>query len=305
MTTANTNQEQPVYALEIITSAEAVPVLGELLETLDIPPTAITSYTDVDTATGTTYILTDTAAERDAVRGQLDSALPLWLEVLGEAPREIKHTQIRREDWSESWKKYFHTFRVSERLVIKPSWEEYTPEPGDILLEIDPGMCFGTGSHGTTRGCLEYLDQLSQQLPSGATMIDAGCGSGILSIAARKVGFGRIFAFDYDPQAVAVSQENLALAGITDCELAEGDVHTIVPPFQADVAAVNILAHILIEAKENILRLVRPGGVLILSGILDSQYPDVVAAFTAAGCQEVSNHHLNNWATGYFTTPQQ
>lgn len=298
------DNDTPVYAVEITSAPADIVILAELLETLDLPPTAVSSYENVETKCGTTFILCDTPAEQASARAQVDTMLPLWQEYLNEPLREIRNTEIKREDWSESWKKYFHTFRASQRLVIKPSWEEFQAEPQDILLEIDPGMCFGTGSHGTTKGCLVYLDEIAlEQNAAALSVIDAGCGSGILSIAARKLGYDNIYAFDYDPQAVKVSKENFELAGIKDIPVEEGDVHDIVPPFQADVVLANILAHILVEAREHLLTLVRPGGTLILSGILEDQYPGVKEAFAALGCREIDNRTFTPWISGKFIVP--
>ncbi len=296
-------EETPIYAVEMQSSREDIAILSELLSTLDLPPTAVSSYEDLEKDCGTTFILCDTPAEQHAARRQLESMLPLWEPLLSAPLGGITERPIKREDWSESWKKYFHPFRASTRLVIKPTWEDYQAEPGDVLLEIDPGMCFGTGSHGTTKGCLQYIDDIAAEFNAPLTMIDAGCGSSILSMAARKLGYGRIFAFDYDPQAMIVSRENLDFAHIDDVELAQGDVHDIVPPFQADVVIVNILAHILLEAKENILSMVKPGGILILSGILNQQYPATAQAFIDLGCTEVDHKVLTDWTSGRFIVP--
>lgn len=296
--------DTPIYAVELRSSREDIAALDELLSALDLPPTALSSYEDLENDCGTTFILCDTPAEQHAARAQLEALLPLWSEVLAAPAGPITEREIRREDWSESWKKYFHPFRASKRLVIKPTWEEFTPEADDILLEIDPGMCFGTGSHGTTMGCLQFLDEIAEEMTQPLTLIDAGCGSGILSLAARKLGgYGSIYAFDYDPQAIMVSKENLV--GIDDIEIEEGDVHSVVPPFKADVVAANILAHILLEAKEHLLTMVKPGGLLLLSGILNEQYPAVAEAFTALGCKEIKRVALKEWTTGKFVTPAE
>ncbi len=298
--------DTPIYAVEIETDNRDVAVLGELLSAMDLPPQALSSYENLETGRGITYVLCDTSAEETAARAQVEALLEQWGSLLAGPVHEIRDKTIKREDWSESWKKYFHPFRASRRLVIKPSWEDFTAEPDDILLEIDPGMCFGTGSHGTTRGCLEFLDDLADEKNPDRprSLIDAGCGSGILSMAADKLGYGPIFAFDYDPQAILVTHENFDRAGLKTVQVSEGDVHDLVPPFQADLVLANILAPILLEAKENLLQMVRPGGLVVLSGILTSQYPHIKQAFEALGAVELENRTLADWTSGLFRRPE-
>ncbi len=296
--------DTPIHAVEIQTPNQDVAVLGELLATLDLPPQALSSYEDWETGKGTTFVLCDTPAEQAAARSQVEALLAQWGSLLSAPPLAIRGREIQREDWAESWKKYFHPFRASRRLVIKPSWEECQTGPGDLLLEIDPGMCFGTGSHGTTRGCLEFLDELADDaLPQRPrTLIDAGCGSGILTLAALKLGYGPVFAFDYDPQAILVARENFQRAGVTEAQvtLRQGDVHELSVPFAGDLVLANILAPILLEARENLVSMVRPGGLLVLSGILSSQYPHLREAFLALGLEERENRTLAEWTSGLF-----
>ncbi len=290
----------PIFAVEIAVDDFTVPVLLELLSALDFPPTAISSYEDVDAHAGTVYILGDTPEEQAAAMRQLESALPHWASELPSPVKSVRAATIKREDWSESWKRYFHPFRASRRVVIRPSWEECQAEPGDELLAIDPGMCFGTGSHGTTMACIQYLDEIAADSGEGLSFIDAGCGSGILSMAARKLGYGRVFAFDYDPQCIAVSRENLARCGVSGVELAQGDVHDIEVPFQADVVVANILGHILLEADRHLLTMIRPGGSLVLSGILNEQFPAIASHFARLGMVELERRSIKEWTSGRF-----
>ena len=291
--------DQPIHAVLIETNAEDVSALDELMGTLDLPPQAVSSYEDLESATGKTFILCDTPEEAAAAMAHVTPILRSWEQLLSEPIRAISQTTIKREDWSESWKKYFHPFQASNRLVIKPSWENYEARAGEIVLEIDPGMCFGTGSHGTTMGCLQYLDELAEAPDRPRSLIDAGCGTAILSMAAHRLGYGPIFAFDYDPAAIHVSDENLARAGIRDkVQLAEGDVHAIQPPFQADLVVANILAPILLTAAENLAAMVRPGGRLVLSGILTSQYDEVLERFERLGFTDLERRTIKEWTSG-------
>ena len=123
--------------------------------------------------------------------------------------------EIPAEDWSESWKRHFPVIRVSERLVVAPPWSELEETPGLCVVRIEPGLSFGTGQHGTTKACLFFLDRLQHRLPE-AVVLDLGCGSGILAIAAAKLGFPRVLALDHDPEAVRVARENTAANGVAD-----------------------------------------------------------------------------------------
>ena len=150
--------------------------------------------------------------------------------------------EVKNEDWEQSWKKYYHTFKVGERLVIKPSWEDYLVQDGEVVIEIDPGMAFGTGIHASTRFCLRFVDQY---VKGGEYIVDAGCGSGILSIGAAKLGASSIFAMDIDDVAVKVARENILLNGLQDIiEVQEGDIVEVLHSKKADMILANITAEV-------------------------------------------------------------
>ena len=285
-----------IHVVVISSPAEDVPVLEEALSALELTPS---SFSDVETKRAQTFLLADDEAAAETLAAQVTPYLSEWTEMLTEQP-QVEVKTMRQEDWANSWKKNFHTFRASERLVVKPSWEEYTSKPGDIVVPIDPGMCFGTGYHGTTKACLQFLDKLQRENGSGLSLIDAGTGSGILSIAAALLGYGRIEAFDNDPDCIGQSQENLATAGVTSVTVSCAALGEYIPTQVADVAVANILASILAEHVEDVKALARPGGWLILSGILTEQYDGILQKFTAAGCQELSRVTIQEWTSGLF-----
>ena len=172
------------------------------------------------------------------------------------------------------------------------------------MVTIEPGMSFGTGLHGTTQACLRFLERLADEAPAGApprSLADLGCGSGILSIAARKLGYAPVRGVDYDAAAVRVSAENAALNGVPDVSFALCDV-TADPIPGAEVVVANILAPILLAAAPRIARAVAPGpgAALVLSGILGEQYPRVRAAYEAFGFREVRSLALGEWTSGLF-----
>ncbi len=191
-------------------------------------------------------------------------------------------TELRQEDWATSWKVNFKPTRIGKRLVMKPSWEEYAPRDGDIVLELDPGMAFGTGTHGTTRLCLEALEKLVHEegaLGHGATeVLDVGCGSGVLAIAAALFGAGTVTAVDIDPVAVAVTEENAAANGVADRVLASVTPLAELHGSYAIVLA-NILAEDLVRMGGELAQRVTPSGYLVLSGILTEREQFVIDGF--------------------------
>ncbi len=181
--------------------------------------------------------------------------------------------EVRDEDWEESWKKYYHTFKIGQRLVIKPSWEEYLAQEGDVLIDIDPGMAFGTGSHASTRFCLNFIDQY---VKGGENIIDAGCGSGILSIAAAKLGALQIFAMDFDDVAVRIARENVKLNGLEDIIQVEvGDIVKNLPGQEVDFILANITAEVVTLLIPEAVQRLHTGGYMFCSGIIESRWPGV------------------------------
>lgn len=290
---------ETIEVVAIDSPNQDVPVIEEALGALEIVPS---SFSNLETGMATTFIVTDNEAEAaelaDTVRVYFES----WTDMLSAVP-EVSTKTMRQEDWANSWKKHFHTFKASKRLVVKPSWEEYESKPGDIVIPIDPGMCFGTGYHGTTMACLQYLDTL-QETHGTMSFIDAGTGSGILSIGARLLGYSPVVAFDNDPQCIPTSLENLRLAGITDVPVTCAPLGQFKPEKPADVVAANILCVVLIEQVKDVIALVRPGGYLILSGILTEQYAELRNTFTAHGCVELNNVTIREWTSGLFLRPE-
>ncbi len=188
---------------------------------------------------------------------------------------------IRSEDWEDSWKKYYHTFKVGERLVIKPSWEEYEPLGHEVVVNIDPGMAFGTGIHASTRFCLRFIDQY---IKGGESIVDAGCGSGILSIAAAKLGAASIFAMDIDDLAVRIARDNVALnqlEGVIRVE--EGDIVEAIQGSIFDMVVANITAEVVAMLIPEAAKVLRTGGYLFGSGIVDSRWPGVKKQLEAHG----------------------
>lgn len=189
---------------------------------------------------------------------------------------------LKEEDWANSWKSNFKPTRIGERLVIKPSWEAFEAGEGDILLELDPGMAFGTGTHATTRLCLELLERLvykENALAINRDVLDVGCGSGVLGIAAALFGAAKVVSVDIDPIAIAVTAENAAINGVgTVVSASETQLAEL--PGQYAVVLANILAEELVKMGSLLTEKVAAGGFLVLSGILTEREEFVIAGFS-------------------------
>jgi len=194
---------------------------------------------------------------------------------------EVTTDNLAEADWADAWKKYFTPARITHDLTILPSWtEDYQASPAEKLIKLDPGMAFGTGTHPTTKMSLYALEQV---LRGGETLLDVGTGSGVLSIASRLLGAGKIYGYDIDDVAVCVAQENIDLnPGCEDIELSANNLLVGIEQ-EADVIVANILADILVLMTEDAYRLVKPEGYLIMSGIIADKADMVIASAEAAG----------------------
>lgn len=209
---------------------------------------------------------------------------------------------IDAEDWANNWKRHFKPVRIGSRLVIKPTWEEYAPRDGDIILQLDPGMAFGTGAHPTTKMCLEVLEQIFlregpyQGLAGApATVLDVGTGSGVLSIAAAKLEASRIIAIDIDPDAVTVAEENTALNGCGhSVTLSTTALDAVAGTF--DVVLANILAEELVRLAEELIAKMAPAGFLTLSGILTEKEDFVLGGFVPKGLTVIEIRREGEWS---------
>lgn len=199
---------------------------------------------------------------------------------------------VREEDWQNAWKKYYAPVKVGERLVICPSWEEYTPSGDEVVVRLDPGMAFGTGSHDSTRLCLRLLEQTPA---AGARVLDLGCGSGILAVAALLLGAESAVGVDIDEVAVRVAEENAALGGVADrCTFLRGSLGDRVTG-TFDVIFANIVADVILSFLPDVRRLLAPGGVFITSGIIDTREQDVLDALPAAGLAVETRLESGGW----------
>ena len=206
----------------------------------------------------------------------------------------ISHSFVADEDWAETWKAYIHTEKIGERIVVRPTWEEYTPSADEIVIELDPGAAFGTGAHATTAMCLRWLEHL---VSPGMRVYDVGCGSGILAVAAAKLGAGEVIAMDYDPVAVSVAEENIRQNNVHNVVACESDLLSACEgAAPAELITANIIADVIVRLFAQLDRPLAPGGTLLASGIIDDRIADVEHAAAQHGFTVLDMTCEKEWA---------
>ena len=206
---------------------------------------------------------------------------------------KIETVGVSEEDWANSWKAYYKPIKIGERLVIVPAWEKYTPAEGELIVRMDPGMAFGTGTHETTRLVIKLLETYTKE---GCRMLDVGTGSGILAICASKLGAGECRAYDIDPMAVRVANENIKDSGLTNITCEVSDLLRQVDKSRPyDLICANIVADIIIRMTPDVGELMHKDTVLLASGIIMERSQDVVDCFEAHGFEIVERAEENGW----------
>lgn len=274
--------------------------VNPLFEVFDGGGFILSSYRDIEEPfTRMRIFLEDPSLAGDA-RERLAAAM----EIVGvSAP--IETLELPDEDWKLAYRRHFKIEEIGRRLVTVPAWEK-VPAGDRVAVVLDPGMAFGTGRHETTRACLEYIDELSASLavrPGGASFLDMGCGSGILSIAASKLGFVPVKGFDVDQEAVDASMENAARNSV-NVEYVKFALGRAANGGKGcggryDLVVANILGPLLIRFADEIVDYV--GGKLVISGILTELYDEVLASYVSRGLKEVSRKTIGEWTTGLLT----
>ena len=285
-----TASTDPVSCVSATLPPEAAGALFEIIDSDGFTPTF---WHDVESGVCRVSLFPD---EPDGV-GRAQAALLAAAALLG-VTVEPAITSVAPADWAESWKRFFHVEKISDRVVVRPSWETYTAQPGERVITLDPGLSFGTGKHATTQACLRFLDRLAAE-DVRRSVLDMGCGSGILAIGAKLLGFGDVRGFDNDPDCMRVSAENAALNGVS-IPFALDDLAHAHPP--ADIVVANILAPVLIQFAPQVAASLAAGprARLVVSGILDEQYAAVRTAYEAQGLRQLDTLLIENWRSGLF-----
>jgi len=205
-------------------------------------------------------------------------------EIFPDVSAPVLATEIISDpDWGEQWKKYFKPIRVCKNIVVKPTWERYTPASRDIVVEIDPGMAFGTGQHASTRMCMEAVEDiiLKDRSVKEWKVLDVGCGTGILGITAAKMGAGDVICVDNDPKATEIAAQNAVINAVDDrLRIWNEDAAQISEPRNLIIA--NLTAKLLLKLHAQLVRLLLPDGYLIISGLIETDIPSIEEHFIIA-----------------------
>ena len=205
---------------------------------------------------------------------------------------KIELISLCEEDWADSWKQYYKPIKIGERLVVVPMWEKYDKGPNEVIVKMDPGMAFGTGTHETTRLCATLLEKY---ITKESKMLDVGCGSGILAICASKLGAKECYAYDIDPVAVKVARENVKDNDVTNVECDVSDLLKGVKAGKYDVITANIVADIIIRLLPDISTFMHEDTTLVISGIIDERCADVYESINKNFFKIVDEIHENGW----------
>jgi ribosomal protein L11 methyltransferase len=223
---------------------------------------------------------------------------------------KIKIAKVRREDWAESWKRHFKPIEIGNSLLVKPSWSKRRARKNQAVVILDPGLSFGTGQHPTTEFCLHQICSVgaarqkpSRRLDATRSFLDIGTGSGILAIAAAKLGFKPILAIDFDPEAVRVARSNARVNGVHGkLRIERGDVVKLSAKTngQFDLVCANLISDLLVAERKKIAAQLKPGGILVLAGILKSEFLEAQRNFESLGLKLIFSRSKKEWRSGSF-----
>ncbi|WP_127848121.1 50S ribosomal protein L11 methyltransferase [Lacticaseibacillus hulanensis] len=278
---ATTEAVEPISNLMLEAGAEGIQVADtDTDQTLAVGQAKITGYFPPDVA----------LAERLAEIQQRVSGLTQFGINIGQG--KVSSDTVADASWAHTWEQYYHANRVTRYLTVVPRWEKYVPEQeGEIPLILDPGQAFGTGTHPTTRLTLGLLETV---LRGGEDVIDVGTGSGVLAIAAMQLGARHVLATDIDDVAVASAQKNIALNPVSNIDVIASDLLNGVEA-QADLVLANMLPVVLVPLMDQIPSVLRPGGHLLLSGIITEQEQNILRALAKNGLQVVERRQEGDW----------
>jgi ribosomal protein L11 methyltransferase len=294
---------KPLCEVTVVTSAEAEDAVAELLQRIFSETASIYSSREKHVSAVTVYLerpLQELRALEPAIQEGFEEIEMYGLDT---APAEIRVARVKREDWAESWKKYFKTIRIGRKLLIKPSWSKIKPAKGQAVVVLDPGLSFGTGQHPTTSFC---LGKIVEYATAGASLLDAGCGSGILAISAAKLEYQPVEAFDFDPVAVRIAQENIRRNRVQKkiaCRRQDLTKLSKTSRKKFDVICANLVADLLIGEMDRLNERLAPGGRLIVAGVLASQFREVQNAANSRDLRLLDTKIEREWQSGTFEKP--
>lgn len=284
------------------TIPEAEEAVVELLQTLF--GVAASSYTDVDSGHVTVSVFSrrNPARLREPTRAGLRRIGRCGLNI---GPGRCWSSRLKTQDWAESWKRHFRPIEIGSALLVKPSWSKRRMRAGQRVVVLDPGLSFGTGHHPTTAFCLEQV-AAHRRAKATQSFLDIGTGSGILAIAAAKLGYARVEAFDCDPESVRVARANAQKNRVTGRILVSRKDLKRLPSTvkrRYDVICANLTADLLTAESGRIVSRLKPGGVLVLAGILAVEFPRTRRVYKRVGLRWISGHTEGDWQSGVFRMP--
>lgn len=293
---------QTLWRISITTTLEAEDAVAELAGSLLNQPAS--AYFNVETGASVVSVyFSDRKLWSPPVRKKIAAGLA-GMQACGlkTGPGTVRFARVKREDWSESWKKHFHPMEIGRALLIKPSWSKKRPRKNQPVVVLDPGLSFGTGQHATTSFCLNEI-VARRRAGTRQAFLDIGTGSGILAIAAVKLGYQPVHAFDFDPEAVRIAKTNARANGVQNhLRITRGDV-TKLPthvPKPYDLVCANLISNLLIAQRQPIVKRLAPGGTLVLAGILAGEFSEVQTAFEKLGLQLICDRAEKEWRSGAF-----
>lgn len=204
---------------------------------------------------------------------------------------EVFVNKVNEEEWENNWKKYYKPTKIGEKVVVKPTWEEYRVKDGELIVELDPGMAFGTGTHETTRMCVKALEK---NVEANSVVFDIGTGSGILAITASKLGAEKVVGVDLDMVAVESAKKNVGYNSLGNIEILYGDLMEVVEG-KADIVVANIMADIIMFLAEGVKEFIKENGLFISSGIIDSKEEEVTQKLINVGFEIVDIQRERGW----------
>jgi ribosomal protein L11 methyltransferase len=304
-------KRKPLWRISITTTLEAEDAVTELLGVNF--GHAASSHINVETQNSVVSVfgarkIILSRALREEISAGLERIKNCGLRI---GSGKIKLGRVRREDWAESWKRHFKAIEIGDALLIKPSWIKRPPRKNQAVVILDPGLSFGTGQHATTSFCLHQIvaavyDRRNRRSQSAATtksFLDIGTGSGILAIAAAKLGYNPVRAFDFDPKAVRVARANARVNQVeTKLKITRDDVTKLPlrPARRYDLVCANLISNLLITERRRIVARLNHGGTLVLAGILKSEFAEVQTAFEDLGLKLSAGKSEKEWRSASF-----
>ena len=301
---------KPLWRISVTVSPEAEDAAAELLARICRTSTA--TYFNLETGLSTVSAYCDWKPDAKVIGAEIKAGLKRIAECgLKISPGKVEIAKVKREDWAESWKRHFYPMEIGSRLLVKPSWSKQRPKKGQAVVILDPGLSFGTGQHPTTSFCLHEICRVgaarqhsNRKLDTTKSFLDIGTGSGILAIAAAKLGYAPVHAFDFDPESVRVAKENARKNRVADkIKLTRGDVTklSLKSARQYDLVCANLISTLLIAERKRIANRLKAGGTLVLAGILAAEFADVERAFAGVKLKLLSKRVENEWCSGSFS----